>query len=355
MQFMTKSAHSKTMKAAVLYAPGDVRVEQVKIPTIGAGDLLVRVAACGVCGSDIPRMNFTGAHHHPIICGHEFSGFVTQVADDVASFSIGDLVTVPPLVPCNACASCKAGEFSLCEDYDYFGSRRNGAYAEFAVVPASNALVMPADLDPRAAAMIDPSAIALHAIRRTRLGAGHRVAVIGAGPIGLFAVQWARLLGATEVLAVDVNEQKAEMARVAGATHTANNDEQALAHAGDGYDIIIESAGVPQTVALAANLAARHGEAVFIGIPHKTVEFDKSTFSNILRREVSLHGSWNSFSAPFPGFEWTESTARLSDGSLKWEFMITHELGLDLVPETMKKLADRSIFSSKILFIPKQA
>ena len=352
---MTTSTTTDTMKAAVLYSPGDVRVEEVAVPTIGDGDLLVKVAACGVCGSDIPRMNFSGAHHHPIICGHEFSGFVIEAADDVTTFSVGDLVTVPPLLPCNECTSCKAGKFSLCEDYDYFGSRRDGAYAEYAVVPASNALLMPADLDPRAAAMIDPSAIALHAIRRTRLGVGHRVAVIGAGPIGLFAVQWAKLLGAIDILAVDVNEQKADMARVAGATHTANNDEQALALAGEGYDVIIESAGVPQTIALAANLATRHGEAVFIGIPHKTVEFDKATFSNFLRHEVTLHGSWNSFSAPFPGFEWTESAARLSDGSLKWAFMITHELGLDSVPETMKQLADRSIFSSKILFIPGKA
>ncbi len=340
------------MTAAVLYEPGDVRVEQVPIPIPGPGELLVKVSACGVCGSDIPRMNFSGAHRHPIICGHEFAGVVVQKAADVTDFSIGDLVSVPPLLPCNKCDSCREGNFGLCEDYDYFGSRRDGAYAQYVIVPTGNALLMPVGIDPRAAAMLDPASIALHAIWRTKLAAGSRVAVIGAGPIGLFAVQWAKLLGATEILAVDVNERKAQMAIEAGATHTANNDDEAKSMAGRGYDVVIESAGVPQTIALTVNLAARHGEVSFIGIPHRTVELDKATFSNFLRHEVSLHGSWNSFSAPFPGSEWRKSTEHFVDGSLKWEFMITHELGLGALPQTMKQLADRSIFSSKVLFMP---
>jgi len=340
------------MTAALMYEPGDVRVEQVDVPTIGPRDLLVKVAACGVCGSDIPRMNFSGAYRYPLICGHEFSGHVVDAGAEVTGFSQGDLVTVPPLLPCRNCESCQAGQFSLCEDYDYFGSRRDGAYAQYVDVPADNALLMPAGLDPRAAAMIDPSAIALHAIWKTKLAEGHRVAVLGAGPIGLFAVQWAKLLGASDVLALDVNEDKAAMAREAGANLTATSGDEAKELAGKGFDVIIETAGVPPTIALAPNLAARHGHAAFIGIPHSPVELDKATFSNFLRLEVSLHGSWNSFSAPFPGREWTESAARLADGSLKWEFMITHELGLDALPTTMKQLADRSIFSSKVLFMP---
>ncbi|WP_216364073.1 galactitol-1-phosphate 5-dehydrogenase [Subtercola boreus] len=340
------------MTAAVLHALGDVRVEKVPIPTPGAGDLLVEVAACGVCGSDIPRMNFSAPYNMPLICGHEFSGHVVFAADDVEDFAVGDLVSVPPLLPCRKCDSCLEGHFSLCEDYDYFGSRRDGAYAQYVVVPANNALLMPGGIDPRAAAMIDPAAIALHAVLKTKITVGSRVAVIGAGPIGLFAVQWARLMGATDILAVDVNEQKAEMAREAGATHTATNDDEAKAHAGKGYDVIIESAGVPETIALAVALSARHGDAAFIGIPHRPVELDKAAFSHFLRNEVSLHGSWNSFSAPFPGREWTESAEKLANGELKWEFMITHELGLDAVPETMKALAERSIFSSKVLFFP---
>lgn len=343
---------TEQMTAGLMYEPGDIRVELVDVPEIGPADLLVKVAACGVCGSDIPRMNYSGAYRYPIICGHEFSGHVIEVGAAVTTFAAGDLVSVPPLLPCRECDSCLAGNFSLCEDYDYFGSRRDGAYAQYVAVPENNALKMPAGLDPRAAAMIDPSAIALHAILKTDLKPGARVAVVGAGPIGLFAVQWAKHLGASEVMALDLNEEKAQMARVAGADVTATSSDQALEFAGRGYDVVIETAGVSPTIALAANITARHGHAAFIGIPHSDVVFDEATFSTFLRREISLHGSWNSFSAPFPGREWTESADRLADGTIKWEFMITHELGLEALPETMKQLADRSIFSSKVLFIP---
>ncbi|MEV5712078.1 galactitol-1-phosphate 5-dehydrogenase [Actinoallomurus sp. NPDC052274] len=342
----------ETMRAAVLHAPGDIRVEEVPRPEPGPGEALVKVAACGVCGSDIARMLSAGAHRMPIICGHEFAGVVVATGPGVDGVAEGDLVSVPPLIPCFACDPCRQGKFSLCADYDYFGSRRDGAYAEYVTVPSSNLFRVDGRVAPEAAAMIDPAAIALHAIWRTRLGIGQRVAVIGAGPIGLFAVQWARLAGASEVLAVDVNDQKVAMAREAGASQTATGAEEARDLAGDGYHVVIESAGNPATVDLAAALCARHGEAAFIGIPHAPVEFAKSTFNTFLRREISLHGAWNSFSAPFPGDEWRATADAMAAGSLRWKFMITHELGLDALPETMRRLGERSIFSSKVLFRP---
>ncbi|MEV7426700.1 galactitol-1-phosphate 5-dehydrogenase [Streptomyces sp. NPDC091212] len=346
----------QTMRAALLHAPGDIRVEEVPVPEPAPREALVRVAACGVCGSDIPRMlRPGGAYHLPLICGHEFSGHVVALGAELAAAGTvkeGDLVAVPPLIPCRRCTPCSQGHFSLCEDYDYFGSRRAGAYAEYVTVPEGNLMVLPADLDPRAAAMLDPAAIALHAIWRTKLRTGHRVAVVGAGPIGLFAIQWARLAGASEVLSIDVSEQKAAMALEAGATHTAATPERAGELAGHGYDVIIESAGVPATADQAVTLAARHGQAVFIGIPHDPVVLPKATFSNFLRREITLHGAWNSFSAPFPGDEWRTAARAMGDGSLRWKFMITHELGLDDVSSTLHRLGERSMFSSKVLFLP---
>ena len=132
-----------TMTAAVMYAPGDIRVEQAPVAAPGAGEVLLKVAACGVCGSDIPRMLRNGGYVMPIICGHEFSGFVEQLGEGVTGFDVGDLVSVPPLIPCYSCDFCVQGEFGLCENYDYFGSRSNGAYAAVRGVarrqPAQNA------------------------------------------------------------------------------------------------------------------------------------------------------------------------------------------------------------------------
>jgi L-iditol 2-dehydrogenase len=340
------------MLAAVLHAPGDIRVEEVPRPQPGPGEALVRVDACGVCGSDIARMLSAGAHRMPIICGHEFAGRVVAAGPGVSGAAEGDLVAVPPLIPCLVCAECRRGRFSLCLDYDYFGSRRDGAYAEYVTVPAGNLFPVPDGVPAEAAAMLDPAAIALHAIWRTGLRIGHRVAVLGAGPIGLFAIQWARLAGAQDVLAVDLNERKLAQATEAGATHTTTAAAQARELAGEGYDVVVESAGTPVTADLAASLCARRGEAVFIGIPHAPVEFAKSTFNDFLRHEITLHGAWNSFSAPFPGGEWRAAAEAMASGALRWKFMITHELGLDALPETMRQLGERSIFSSKVLFRP---
>lgn len=341
-----------SMTAAVMHGPADIRVEQRPVPTPGHGEVLVRVAACGVCGSDIARMLRNGGYVMPIVCGHEFAGHVVQLGAGVDDVELGALVSVAPLIPCRTCEPCQRGAFGLCEDYDYFGSRCDGAYADYVAVPQGNLLRMPAGLDPRAAAMIDPAAIALHALWKTGLRTGQRVLVVGAGPIGLFAVQWARLVGAAAVVALDLNEEKAAMAREAGATAAVCSAEEAQRLAGRGFDVVLESAGTPATADLAARLAGPHGHAVFVGIPHASVPLAKETWNRFMRLEVTLHGAWNSFSAPFPGDEWRTTADQLARGALRWEFMITHQLPLTRLPDMMRRLGERSEFSAKVLFVP---
>ncbi|WP_419730793.1 galactitol-1-phosphate 5-dehydrogenase [Lichenicola sp.] len=338
------------MRAAVMYTPGDIRVEDVPKPVAGPDDVLLRVAACGVCGSDIPRMLTKGAHRMPIICGHEFSGHIVEIGDHVEGYADGELVSVAPLIPCRRCDQCLTGNFSRCRDYDYFGSRRDGAYAEYVAVPRGNLLKTPAGIDPRAAAMTDPASIALHAIWKSPITIGNTGGVIGCGPIGLFAIQWMRLMGASQVVAVDVSEQKLEQAREAGATHTF------LSHGPrpevPPCDLVIEAAGHPSTANLAVQLAGPGGHVVFIGIPTQDVGLEVATFNHMLRQEVSLHGSWNSFGAPFPGPQWTTTLEKLGTGELRWEFMITHEPGLDELPNTMNKFRERNEFISKVMVRP---
>ena len=341
------------MLAAVMHAPGDVRVEEVATPVPGEGEVLVKVAACGVCGSDVPRMLTKGAHRMPIICGHEFSGHIVDAGSGVAGFSQGELVAVAPLLPCRVCTQCLTGNFSRCLSYDYFGSRRDGAYAEYVVVPEGNLLRTPDGIDPRAAAMTDPASIALHAIWKAPFSIGQTGGVIGCGPIGLFAIQWLRLMGASQVVAVDVSEEKLEQAREAGATHTF------LSHQPTPdvprCDLVIEAAGHPSTVNLAVTLAGPGGHAVFVGIPTREITLEAATFNHMLRQEVSLHGAWNSFGPPFPGRQWTVALEKLGAGALRWEFMITHEIGLDALPDTMEKFRTRNEFISKVMVRPNGA
>lgn len=340
------------MRATVLHAPGDIRLEEIAEPRNRPGHAIVRVEAVGVCGSDLPRMLVKGAHRMPLVCGHEFSGTIEQVAGDVSGFTVGERVAVAPMLPCGQCEQCWRGAFSRCGHYDYFGSRRDGAYAEKVSVPARAMLKAPEGLDPRAVAMADPASIALYAIwKGGGLTLGRVGGVVGCGPIGLFAIQWMRLMGADTVVAMDVVPEKLELARKAGATHAVlGGDDAGPVPA---CDFVIEAAGHPDALNRAIMRARPGGTVVVIGIPVGDVTLDNATVQHLLRREITVHGAWNSFTAPFPGPQWRITLDRLASGDLKWAFMISHELPLDALPGIFARLRDdRSFRYNKIMFRP---
>mgnify|MGYP006198981481 CR=1 FL=1 len=189
------------MKAAVLHAPADLRVEEVPVPEIGAQEVLVRVMAAGICGSDIGRVMVTGTYRFPTIPGHEFAGEVAAVGAEVTHLAPGDRVAVAPLMPCGQCAWCQAGKFSLCDSYDFMGSRSDGAFAEYLKAPARNVLKVPESVSFEEAATIEPAAIILHGIHKLNIALGDAVAVVGCGALGYFALQFARLSGAQPLIA----------------------------------------------------------------------------------------------------------------------------------------------------------
>jgi L-iditol 2-dehydrogenase len=338
------------MHAAVLHAPGDIRYEEVAEPEPAPGHALVRVNAVGVCGSDIPRILYKGAHNLPIIPGHEFSGTV-EAAEGV-DVAVGQRVTIPPMIPCFKCDPCLRGLFSLCRDYSYFGSREDGAYTQLVSVPESNLLPVPDEVDDVGAASVDPAAIALHAIWRCGVTAGTRVAVVGAGPIGLFAIQWAAIMGATEITAVDVMEEKLRLATELGATQV--RDAREADDLTGTADVVVETAGAPSAERQAIWLAGARGQVVYIGIPNDDVTLDPPTFSRLLREEITLHGAWNSFSAPFPGPEWTVSLEMMAGGRLRTAEVVSHRESLDRLPEILGWMGERREFFSKVMFFPNE-
>ena len=339
------------MRAIVLHSPGDIRLEERPDPVAGPGHVVVRVASVGVCGSDLPRMLVKGAWKMPLITGHEFAGHINALGDGVEGWSLGELVAIAPLIPCRHCSQCLTGNFSRCTDYDYFGSRRDGAYAEYVAVPVGNLIKAPQHLDPRAIAMTDPASIALHAIWKAGgITVGKTGGVVGCGPIGLFAIQWLRLLGASAVIAVDVSEEKLALAREAGATHCILSKN--LASSQERADVVIEAVGIDPTINSAVMLAGPGGHVTFIGIPVPDVKLDNRTFQHFLRQEISLHGSWNSFGAPFPGPQWTTTLEKFGTGELRWEFLISHDLDLSELPEIFRRFAAKDIHFSKVLFRP---
>jgi L-iditol 2-dehydrogenase len=348
------------MRALKLYAPGDIRLDETPIPVIDAGEVLVRVMAVGVCGSDIPRILTHGAYHPRLTMGHEFSGVVVQTGERVDQWRVGQRVVAAPLIPCFDCQACRQGRYSLCADYNYIGSRTNGAMAEYVRVPAINLLELQDNVPFEAGAMVDPAANAIHALWKTNVQEGKTVAVYGSGPIGLFSIQLARHLGATRVIAVDIMEEKLSLAKKAGADDVINSRHvnpveavKEITH-GKGVDITLDISGAKTAQHQAICSAGNSGTVVLVGISHDSLELSKEAVDGILRRELIIRGSWNSFSPPFPGAEWTRSLSLMAEGLIWKPEFISHRLRLEEGQQIFAALKNKEFFFSKIIFFPQE-
>lgn len=345
------------MKASVLHGIGDVRYETVPVPETGEGEVLIAVKYVGICGSDLPRSmvsGLSGGAAYPLILGHEFSGQVVEVGSDVKKIKVGDRVAVAPLVPCGECVYCQNGEYGLCSDYKIIGTRVNGALAEYVKVPEKHVLVLPENLDFETAAGIEPSSIGYHGVAKAEIKAGDTVAVLGCGPIGQFAIQWAKLFGAANIIAVDVFPEKLELAKTLGATHVVNGKEENAIEAiqkitKNGADSVIETAGSRFTQEQSLRIAKKHGTVVFVGISHTELPLSAEAAESILRGELVIKGSWNSYTQPYPGQAWSATLDFMGKGELVFKPMISHVISLEEVGEYLSKMAKREISFNKVL------
>ena len=311
------------MKAAVLYANNDIRYSDYPIPELRPGTIMIKVRACGICGSDLPRVFCNGAHYYPIILGHEFAGDVVQTGEGVTKTLVGDTVAGVPLLPCMKCKDCQNGNFSLCDNYRFIGSSEQGSFAEYIVIPERNAVKYDSSIPYTHAAMFEPSTVALHGLLRNDFVGGGNVAVLGCGTIGAFAVQWAGIFGAKRIVAFDVDSDRLRLAQRLGAdgvvnTHDNNWTKAAGQYAdGQGFDYVFETAGSPVTMRMAFDLAGNRSHVCFIGTPHVDLTFTPGQWENMNRKEFNLTGSWMSYSAPFPGREWSLTAHYFATGRLK--------------------------------------
>lgn len=350
---------SEKMRAVRLFAPGDLRCVETDKPVIEKDDdVIIKVKACGVCGSDIIRVMEKGAYHHPITIGHEFSGIVHEVPAGRSDISPGDRVTIMPLIPCGKCRYCQIGEYVVCDDYAYYGSRMDGAMAEFIKVSASNILPLPLNVDFEEGSAADPASVALHAIKKIDLEAGQNVIVFGMGPIGLLTIQWLKELGAGKVIAVDILEEKLELARKLGADITINGkteDPAAFAESEIGQDNIdaaIELAGNKFTQVQAIDAVRKLGTVVYCGISYSDLTLPNSTLTKILRGEIKVKGSWNSSISPLPISEWETSLDFMDRGKLKINPLISHRFRLEECQQCFDMMYNRKEIFNKVLFKP---
>ncbi len=330
----------KTMKAAVLHAVGDLRYEDVPMPVAGEGEVLLKVMAAGVCGSDIPRVFEKGTYHFPTIPGHEFAGKIVE-SDDPAL--LGRKAAVFPLLPCRKCAACQVGEYVKCADYDYYGSRRDGAFAEYLAVDKRNLVLLDDSLSYDVASLLEPAAVARAAIRRMQITLGDTVVIFGAGPIGLLAAQWVKKAGAGLVRVVDISEEKLAFARKFGfEAYDAERDGPC--------QCALEGTGVSAALNNAVKALAPNGRLVLMGNPFGDMKIDKSVYSEILRREITMVGTWNS-SYNDRINDWQAVAEEMSRGTMQFEDLITHRFPLEKCNEALEMMRDKKEFFTKVTFV----
>lgn len=334
------------MKAYVLHAVNDLRYDDIPMPECPSGWCIVKVKAAGICSSDIARVFTKGTYHFPTIPGHELAGEVVQVADESASAWVGKAVGIFPLIPCRSCTPCQSGHYEMCEHYDYVGSRRDGGFAEYVAVPIWNLIEMPTGTDFAAAAMLEPLAVALHALKPAGIKHGDRVAIIGTGMIGIAAAQWAKKLGAG--LVCIIGRSDAKRALVESIPGMSYSSSQHAADIGE-YDLVLEAVGTPQAIDLALNTARAGGKIVLMGNPTGDIPLSQKTYWRILRKQLTLLGTWNSSYESGEPCDWTEAAQAIADGSIDISGLISHRFAQDKLIEGLELIRDRKEPCCKVM------
>lgn len=343
------------MKSVVINAGGSVTVEERSLPEIEAGEeVLIEVLCSGLCGSDIPRIFHQGAHFYPITLGHEFCGRIRETGSDVVDLQPGDLVACVPLVPCFVCEECQRQLWSQCRHYSFIGSRCHGGNSEFIVVPRKNLFRLPENTSPTEGAFFEPMTVSLHAIELAGGCRDKEVIIVGAGTIGLLAMQCARALGARSVTVIDINPERLTLSRQLGADHVFNTTKtppEALRTAMETrrFDqLILETAGTPQTVELCIEIAGPQAQIGLIGTLHQDLNLSSATFGQILRKELRIVGSWMNYSGSWPGAEWEQAKTLFAAGQIDLSSLIAIRGAPEIYAGAVSELQGRPM-SGKIM------
>ncbi len=344
------------MKAYVLNAIGQLDYMEVAEPVLKEGQVLVEVKAAGICGSDIPRIYENGTYHFPTIPGHEFAGVVRKVSSKDQEHWLNKRVGVFPLIPCQKCPSCKDKNYEMCSTYDYLGSRSDGGYAEYVAVPEWNLIELPDSISYEAAAMLEPAAVGIHALKRIDVSKAETAVVFGPGTIGLLIAQWLRLLDVKKVILVGTRDEQRELAKRLGFEYFINRKKVDAVEAvleltgGQGADISIECTGYGSVLCDCLNVAKRGGDILAVGNPHSDVQLDRDTYWKLLRKQLRITGTWNSSFIPeYDKDDWRDMIEAVFFGKLQPEMQITHRLKFDELYKGLEMMRDRSEYYNKVM------
>lgn len=373
------------MKAWVLHGINDIRLEEVPIPVPAPHEVLVRVEAAGICGSDIPRIYKTGAHRHPLIPGHEFSGVVEELGADVPASWKDKPVGIFPLIPCRECQPCQNRQYEMCRNYNYLGSRTDGGFAEYVTVPVDNLVPLPEGVSYEEAAMMEPMAVAVHAMRKIfqeamkfdssdgRTESDH-VTVCGLGTIGLLLIMFLKQLGIQNILAIGNKDNQRKILQQLGLEEDHYYDSREgnvytwlmERTDGKGTDVFFECVGKRETISLAVDSAAPAGKVCLVGNPHSDMALTRDVYWKILRNQLTLTGTWNSSFHVEKGGDagaqkvintqgtanrddWDYVLERLASREIQPSRLISHRFSLDTLEQGFEIMRDKSEDYIKIM------
>ncbi len=316
------------MRAAVWRQPGDLHIEDRPDPEPGPADVIVRVGACGMCGTDvhIAEGEFPPTPY-PIVPGHEFAGQVVAVGPDVQDLDVGAHVAVDPSLFCGHCDYCRVQRGNLCSNWGAIGDTVDGAFAQLVRAPARNAYELPEGTSLQVGALVEPLACAVHGVRRMQVEPGDSVLVTGAGTMGLLLVQLLLRDGAARVAVVDRNERRLEVARSLGATATATS-VAAASELDGGFDAVVDATGVPQVVQEGLDAVRRGGKMMIFGVTPEDARVSVSPF-RFYNDEITLVGSMAVLFTFQPAIE------LLRAGAIALEPLLTHTFPLNEFGEAL--------------------
>jgi L-idonate 5-dehydrogenase len=334
------------MRAAVIHGPRDLRVEQRDEPSLGPGQVKIRVAAGGICGSDLHYYLHGGFGtvrlKEPMILGHEIAGTVVETGTDVPGVQVGQKVAVNPSLPCGTCRYCQQGLQNQCLDMHFYGSAMRmphvqGGFCDFLVCEASQAVVVPDHVSLHEAAFAEPLAVCLHAVRRAGSLLGARVLVAGAGPIGVLTIAAARLAGAAEIVATDILKTPLAIARTMGADRTVDvaSEPDALSPyktRKGSFDVMFEAAGGATTVLAGLELVRARGILVQVGQGAEV----PLPMSLLVTKEIDLRGSFRFHE------EFAMAAAAIAKRQIDVRPLLTDVIGLNEAQRAFELAADKS-------------
>jgi len=340
------------LKAAVFYGKDNIKVQERPKPKNEERDVLINVAAAGVCGTDIHIYKGEWKVPTPLILGHEFSGTIEEIGGKVTKIQIGDRVVAEPNIICGECKYCLIGERNyFCEKLEAIGVTRDGAFAEYVSVPEKNVYILPDNISLNEAALIEALACCIRGIENVQIKTGDAVAIVGAGPIGLILLQLAKISGASLVIQIDMIENRLELAKKLGADYTINIKERdsvdVVMAVTDGYgvDVSIEAVGNPQAIEQAFKLVRRGGRLNIFGVSPQDAVWNLKPFE-LYDKELTITSSYRS------PFTFERAIKLVASGRIKLKPLITHQYNLNEI-KTALYIAEKKVEGAiKVLIQP---